>query len=218
MGSQPARVLSGRPANVVSKAPAPDLYRPSVAPHVKLSEQAVVVEFETEPLPGATSCLSSAEWRWPTSRADVQRWFTSMSATPGNANRVLPVLSVMMRRAELWELRPQESNPCRNMPRYKTIPRERFLSAEELERLGSVLGHAEDQQAVAAIRLLLFTGARSSEITELRWDWIKAPAPHCPTPRPAPRWSNSRPRHGPFSRPCRAPARSSSPAAGATAR
>ena len=28
--------------------------------------------------------------------ADVRRWFYSMSATPANANRTLPVLSVMM--------------------------------------------------------------------------------------------------------------------------
>ena len=46
-------------------------------------------------------------------RADVRRWFDSMSATPGNANRTLPVLSVMMRQAELWDFRPQGSNPCR---------------------------------------------------------------------------------------------------------
>ena len=106
-------------------------------------------------------------------RADVQRWFASMSGTPGNANRAVPVLSVMMRRAELWELRPQGSNPCRNMRRYRMVPRERFLSADELKRLGSVLDRADDQQAAAAIRLLLFTGARSSEITGLRWDWIQ---------------------------------------------
>ena len=106
-------------------------------------------------------------------RADVQRWFDSMSATPGNANRALPVLSVMMRQAELWDFRPQGSNPCRNMRRYKTTPRERFLSMDELKRLGFVLDHAEDKQAAAAIRLLLFTGARSSEITGLRWDSIR---------------------------------------------
>ena len=106
-------------------------------------------------------------------RADVRRWFDSMSATPGNANRTLPVLSVMMRQAELWELRPQGSNPCRNMRRYRMAPRERFLSLDELKRLGFVLDHAEDKQAAAAVRLLLFTGARSSEITGLRWDWIR---------------------------------------------
>ena len=41
-----------------------------------------------------------------------------------------------------------------------------------MKRLGFVLDHAEDAQAAAAIRLLLFTGARSSEITRLRRDWI----------------------------------------------
>ena len=106
-------------------------------------------------------------------RPDVRRWFDAMSGTPGNANRTLPVLSVMMRQAELWDLRPQGSNPCRNMRRYRTVPRERFLSLDELKRLGFVLDHAGDRQAAAAIRLLLFTGARSSEITGLRWDWIR---------------------------------------------
>ena len=106
-------------------------------------------------------------------RADVQRWFDSLSGTPGIANRALPVLSVMMTAAELWDLRPQGSNPCRNMRRYRTTPRERFLSPDELKRLAFVLDHAGDRQAAAAVRLLLFTGARSSEIAGLRWDWIR---------------------------------------------
>ena len=107
------------------------------------------------------------------SRTDIQRWFDSMSGTPRNANRILPVLSVIMRQAELWNLRLQGSNPCRNMRRYKMVPRERFLSRDELKRLGFVLDHAENRQAAATIRLLLFTGARSSEITGLQWDWIR---------------------------------------------
>ncbi len=106
--------------------------------------------------------------------ADVRRWFDSMGATPANANRALPVLSVMMTQAELWSIRPQGSNPCRNIPRYRTEPRERFLSVEELKRLGFVLDHAEDTQAAAAVRLLLFTGARSSEITGLKWAWVRS--------------------------------------------
>ena len=120
-------------------------------------------------------------------RADVERWFDSMSATPGNANRALPVLSVMMRQAELWDLRPQGSNPCRGVRRYKMKPRERFLSLDELKRLGFVLDHAEDAQAAAAIRLLLFTGARSSEITGLRWDWIRGTRAVLPDSKTGPR-------------------------------
>ena len=106
-------------------------------------------------------------------RADVRRRFDAMSGTPGNPNRTLPVLSVMMRQAELWDLRPQGSNPCRDMRHYRTAPRERFLSLDELKRLGFVLDHANDRQAAAAVRLSLFTGARSSEITGLREDWIR---------------------------------------------
>lgn len=45
-------------------------------------------------------------------RADVQRWFDSMSGAPGTANRALPVLSVMMTRAELWDLRPRAPTPA----------------------------------------------------------------------------------------------------------
>lgn len=59
------------------------------------------------------------------------------------------------------------------MRRYRLKPRERFLSAEELKRMGFVLDHADDEQAAAAIRLLLFTGARSSEIAGLIWRWIR---------------------------------------------
>ena len=106
-------------------------------------------------------------------QSDVCRWFDAMSPTPGNANRTLPVLSVMMTQAELWNLRPHGSNPCRKIRRYRMKPGERFLSVEELKRLGFVLDHAEDIQAAAAIRLLLFTGARSSEITGLKWEWIR---------------------------------------------
>ena len=93
----------------------------------------------------------------------------------------------MLTQAELWELRPQGSNPCRNVRRYKMKPRERFLSVDELNLLGFVLDHAEDAQAAAAIRLLLFTGARSSEITGLRWDWIRGTRALLPDTKTGPR-------------------------------
>ena len=80
------------------------------------------------------------------SHADVQRWFDSLSGSPGSANRALPVLSVMLTQAELWDIRPQGSNPCRNMRRYRTKARERFRSLQELKCLGFVLDHAEDKQ------------------------------------------------------------------------
>ena len=51
------------------------------------------------------------------------------------------------------------------------------MSQEELVRLGDALKEAEreateDRFVIAAIRLLLFTGCRLSEILELRWPWV----------------------------------------------
>ena len=53
--------------------------------------------------------------------------------------------------------------------------RERFLTEEEFTRLGRVLAEAETDgpampSTVAAIRLLMLTGCRRSEIMELQWD------------------------------------------------
>ena len=109
-------------------------------------------------------------------RANVQRWFDSMNVAPRTANRALPVLSVMMTPAELWDVRPQGSNPCRNMRRHRMKPRERFLALNEQKRLRFVLDHAEGRQTVAAIRLQALTGCRRSEALNLRWRNVGADA------------------------------------------
>ena len=77
--------------------------------------------------------------------------------------------------AEAWERIPPGRNPCRSVRRYKTRTRERFLTPEELRRLGRASRDAETDgsvwpPAIAAVRLLLLTGCRRSEILALRWD------------------------------------------------
>lgn len=103
------------------------------------------------------------------SRRDVQKWFASLHSTPAAADRAAPVLSVIMREAEILGYRPEGSNPCRNIRRYRRRGRERFLSREETHRLGVVLARHEGHVLAAAIRLLLLTGCRRSEITTLQW-------------------------------------------------
>ena len=81
----------------------------------------------------------------------------------------------MFRLAEAWDLVPPGHNPCRRVRRYRETPRERFLSRDEYRRLGRVLAEAEkdgseNSIAVAAIRLLLLTGCRKTEILSLQWD------------------------------------------------
>ena len=69
----------------------------------------------------------------------VREWFASMSARPGIANRSMPVLSVMMRMAELWGYRTHNTNPCKRIRRFRMKPKERFLAAGEIARLNAVL-------------------------------------------------------------------------------
>ena len=83
----------------------------------------------------------------------------------------------MFNLAEMWGLRPDGSNPCLHVKRFKEEKRERFLSAEEFRRLGKVLNEiledgSETLSAVAAIRLLMLTGCRLSEIQKLRWEHV----------------------------------------------
>ena len=108
-------------------------------------------------------------------RKDIAALHHGLRDKPYQANRTLGVLSKMFSLAEVWGWRPDGSNPCRHVKRYKEHKRERFLSPEETERLGQVLRDVEEEMpsAVAAFRLLLLTGCRMSEIRDLRWDYVK---------------------------------------------
>lgn len=55
------------------------------------------------------------------------------------ANRVLALISKLFNLAELWGLRPEGTNPCRHVGKFREQPRERYLSGEELGRLGAAL-------------------------------------------------------------------------------
>ena len=108
-------------------------------------------------------------------RKDIAALHHGLRDKPYQANRTLGVLSKMFSLTEVWGWRPDGSNPCRHVKRYKEHKRERFLSPEETGRLGQVLREAEEEMpsAVAAFRLLLLTGCRMSEIRDLRWEYVK---------------------------------------------
>lgn len=61
-------------------------------------------------------------------RADVAKLHTSLAKHPYQANRVLAVLSKLFNTAEAWGERPDGSNPCRLVEKFKETARERFLS------------------------------------------------------------------------------------------
>ena len=110
-------------------------------------------------------------------RHDIYDLHHHMRKTPGAANRCIALLSKMMNLAEKWGIRPDGSNPCRHVERYPERKLERFLTLEEINRLGDALRDAEIKRtetpyAIAALRLLMLTGCRHGEILSLEWDHV----------------------------------------------
>ena len=111
-------------------------------------------------------------------RADISKLHQSLKNTRYQANRALGVLSKIFNLAEEWGLRPDGSNPCRHVKKYKEEKRERYLSSNELSLLGKTLRKCEEESiespyVIAALRLLLLTGCRLGEIQTLKWDYIQ---------------------------------------------
>jgi integrase len=133
-------------------------------------------------------------------RQDLSKLHRKLADTPRQANFVLAVCSKAFTLAETWSMRPDGSNPATKIERYPENARERFLSGEELTRLGVTLRQAETKglpwnvkikglkskhlakpenrhtlyspTTTAAVKLLLFTGCRLSEMLNLRWDQV----------------------------------------------
>lgn len=131
-------------------------------------------------------------------RADVARLHLANRKTPFQANRILAIVGSMYGFGAKHGLVPEDTNPARGVERYKEEGRERYLSSEELERLGAAIREAETtgipwtinpdkktkhvpkekqatiigEHAAAALRLLILTGARVGEILNLKWDHV----------------------------------------------
>jgi integrase len=119
---------------------------------------------------------------------------------PYRANRMLAVIGSMYSFGIKRKMLPLGTNPVRGIEKYPERGRERFLSGAELARLGDAIREAEtagvpyvvdetkpkakhaakpknrrtviSPHAAAALRLLIFTGARLREILHLRWEWV----------------------------------------------
>ena len=130
-------------------------------------------------------------------RADVARLHSSVSrAAPVAANRALSLISSLWNWAARQDLVAAHDNPASGVEKNREQGRERYLSSEEFMRLGDTLRDAEtvglpfnvdrskakakharkpdarrpiDPYAIAAIRLLIFTGARFREILHMQW-------------------------------------------------
>jgi integrase len=134
------------------------------------------------------------------SRGDVAKLHAKLAQTPYQANRALAVVSAVWNWASRRDEVALADNPSRGVERYREEGRERYLNSQELARLGAAIAEGEtiglpytidetqrkakhapkqgnrrtklDPYAVAAIRLLIFTGARVREILDAKWDQV----------------------------------------------
>ena len=109
--------------------------------------------------------------------ARVSAWFDAATADkPGAANRHIrdPARHARLRPAMGATWARHVPDACANIVRNPRRPVARYLDRAELERLGAMLDRHEEAHPwpVAAIRLLTLTGARLSEILNLKWDEI----------------------------------------------
>jgi len=100
----------------------------------------------------------------------LQHRFAATGAAAGTVNRRLVLLGYLFSCATRWGLLEEGDNPVR---RVEPLPdhggRERFLSAEESRRLLAELAAEPNRGVASLVLLLLYTGARRSEITNARW-------------------------------------------------
>jgi integrase len=102
--------------------------------------------------------------------ADVEALHATItkSGARTRANRVVGLLSAMLTMAVRWEY--VERNVARGLGvRNPEASRRRYLSAAEVARLSAALAECASRDAADAVRLLLLTGARKTEVAAMRW-------------------------------------------------
>jgi integrase len=112
------------------------------------------------------------------SKADIKtgkRGRAIIEGGRGTAARSLAVLGAMLQFAVGRKL--ILANPAKGVRLLKGEKKERFLSEPEVTRLAEALSAMEAERrlsatAAAAVRLLMLTGSRKSEILSLRWEWV----------------------------------------------
>jgi integrase len=132
-------------------------------------------------------------------RVDVARLHADLFDRPRTANHCLAIVSSIWNWAARRDEVAFDANPAKGIERNPEKGKERYLNADELARLGDTLRLAEtkglpwkvdptkptakhipkgpkvrliDPHAIAAIRLLILTGARLSEILTAKWDYV----------------------------------------------
>lgn len=104
----------------------------------------------------------------------VAQWLAQKRASglaPATVEKLRIVLGRSYELGLRWNVPGTERNPARGIPRKPlNNARERFLSAEEAERLRQAVAASQNKQLKHIVGLLLLTGARLRELLDARWE------------------------------------------------
>lgn len=99
---------------------------------------------------------------------ELHKDITKLRGTPVRANRVIASLRKALNLAIRWDW--IEKNPANGVRRNPEERRTRYLNKKEIGKLAEALAQHSDRTAANAIKLLMLTGARKSEVTSATWD------------------------------------------------
>ena len=107
----------------------------------------------------------------------VAKLHHDLQNTPYLANRCAAVLSKFFDWCEKTGYRDRGTNPVRGLENYREEKRLKFMESSELEAIGEGIAKLEKQDAIdptiaAALKVMLLTGARCSEILTLKWEYF----------------------------------------------
>ncbi|WP_276818925.1 tyrosine-type recombinase/integrase [Mailhella massiliensis] len=108
--------------------------------------------------------------------ADVLAWQEHMLETglsQASCNRAYSLLKSLFNCAIRWELLPEGKNPCRHVRALSEGPsRACYLSENDARKVLQELDRWPNPTTAAAIKLLLFTGARRNEVLSAQWGHV----------------------------------------------
>ena len=108
-------------------------------------------------------------------RQDILSFVDTMPHAEGNLSSCLQLLSKAFNQAEIWEMRQPHTNPTKGVEKKPSKKMERFLTKKEQDTLEEILDFFEkhtkwSSYRIKAIWLLLYTGCREGEVTQLKWE------------------------------------------------
>ncbi len=106
---------------------------------------------------------------------DLGSWLAELRTRYADATvmKIRMMLGKSYELGRLWSIPGAEINPVRVVPRFKfDNARERYLTKEEAQRLLKACKGSSNPQLWSIVSLLLYTGARRSELLNAKWEHV----------------------------------------------